>query len=113
MTDLHRTWTADAGLLAAIGAALADQDLDVEVRLPADLAARAVAAWERDDVDDPPGHETAAERVVRGRAAALALLGAAIADRGITEGDEVVVRAHAWSVGSALDAADDPAGSTA
>lgn len=105
-TSRRDLWQADALTLAAVGRAIGDQDLDIVVRLPPALAARAVAAWERDDGGDPVPDETCAARLARGRAAALALLGAAISDRGVTEAGEAVVRVHAWAVGMALDAAD-------
>ena len=51
--------------------------------------------------------ETCEQRLVRHRAGALALIGAALEDRGREDGSEVVVRLAAWFVGDALNAADD------
>ncbi len=105
---LRSAWRQDEALLARIGGALAPQETDVEVRLPHDLADAAVRAWQRtdDDVCDLEA-ETCKQRVVRQRAGALALIGAALEDRGCEDGAEVVVRLAAWSVGDALNAADD------
>ena len=105
---LRSAWRRDEALLARIGGALAPQEAEVEVRLPRDLAEAAVRAWQRTD-DDPIDleTETCEQRVVRHRAAALALIGAALEDRGREDGGEVVVRLAAWFVGDALNAADD------
>jgi hypothetical protein len=105
---LRSVWRQDEALLARIGGALAPQETDVEVRLPRELADAAVRAWQRtdDDASDLDG-ETCEQRVVRQRAGALALIGAALEDRGREDGDEVVVRLAAWFVGDTLNAADD------
>jgi hypothetical protein len=101
-------WLRDGSLLAEIGACLAQQSREIEVRLPRALADSAVAAWRRDDVGDVDGVEESCEqRVVRHRAAALALIGLAIEERGRADGDHVVVNLDAWFIGDALNAADD------
>ena len=101
-------WRRDGVVLAQIGADLARQVTEVEVRLPRSLADQAVAAWQRDDgAPEGPAGESAEERAVRHRAAALALIGLALEDRGQEDGDEVVVRLNAWFVGDALNAADE------
>ena len=100
-------WRRDAEVLAEIGHALQNQALRVEVHLPAALAAHAVAAWERDD-NGPRREETPDARVVRGRAAALALIGLAVRDRGRPDPNNgVQVDLDAWCVGTAIDAADE------
>ena len=106
--DRQKTiWKGDAETLAKIGQSLQGQLLKLQVRLPATLAAEAVAAWERDDLG-VPSDETPDERLVRGRAAALALIGLAVQVCGRSAADEVVqVELDAWFIGNALDAADD------
>lgn len=105
---LHSAWRQDETLLAQIGRALASQETEVEVRLPRDLADAAVRAWERTDSDATGLEtETCEQRVLRQRAGALALIGAALEDRGREDRDEVVVRLAAWFIGDALNAADD------
>jgi hypothetical protein len=49
----------------------------IEVRLPSRLAARAVAAWNRDE-EGPVGPETREQEYIRHLAGDLALLGLAI-----------------------------------
>lgn len=106
--DLRLAWQQDEALLAEIGGALAPQQAEVEVRLPRDLADAAVRAWQRTDDDATDlDAETCEQRVVRHRAGALALIGAALEDRGREDGGDVVVRLAAWFVGDALNAADD------
>lgn len=102
-------WRQDEGVLADIGAVLFDQETAVEVRLPRALADAAVAAWQRDHDDDhlDPGAESCEDRIVRHRAGALALIGAALEDRPRADGDEVIVRLDAWLIGDSLNAADD------
>lgn len=105
---LRSAWRQDEALLARIGGELAPQHTEVEVRLPRDLADAAVRAWQRtDDGDTDLEAETCEQRIVRHRAGVLALIGAALADRGREDGGEVVVRLAAWFVGDALNAADD------
>lgn len=103
-------WQEDAQNLAAIGRAVYDVPMPlVEVWLPAELAERAAAAWRRDD-DGEPRDETPAERRTRQRAGSLALIGAAVDERGRREGDVVVVQLSADLVAAAIDAADDERG---
>lgn len=97
----------EAATLAEVGAALRAADLPpVEVRLPADLARRAVAAWERDDTVPLVDPEPIADRHTRHLAGTLALIGLAIKDRGTTDGDDVVVALPIELAGVAMDAAD-------
>ena len=104
--DVLATWKADESLLAQIGARLSEQPTEIEVRIPRGLADAAVEAWQRDGDSDLTG-EKCEERIVRSRAAALALIGAALEDRGRVDGDDVIVTIDAWFVGDALNAADD------
>ena len=91
-------------MLAEIGDALAEAPVPkVEARLPRDLADKALAAWERDD-EFGPGYETPTEREVRQRAAALALIGLAVQDRGVTGPEAVVVPLDADLVVAAIEA---------
>jgi len=76
----------------------------VSFRLPQALADAAVRAWERDDLDDVP--ETPAQRLARHRAATLALIGVAIKERGVRDGDEIVVPLDAGLIALAMDAAE-------
>lgn len=97
----------EADLLAEIGRCLHAQDLRVRVRLPAPLAAQAVAGWEREDVDELAENETTEQRALRLHAGALALIGLAVKERGTPDGyDGVIVDLDAWQIGNALDAAD-------
>jgi hypothetical protein len=106
--ELRERWRLDAILLGEIGQRLTDVSLpEVTVRLPSALAERAAAAWDRDDSGDPLGPENAIARLRRNRAATLALVGAAVRDRGRREGDEVVVELGADLITQAVDAADD------
>ena len=99
----------DERLLVDIGAVLFDQETAVEVRLPRALADAAVEAWQRDEQDDglDLSDESCEDHIVRHRAGALGLIGAAVEDRGYAEGDDVVVKLDAWFMGDALNAADD------
>jgi hypothetical protein len=101
------TRTREAATLAEVGATLRAASLPpVEVRLPAALAERAVAAWERDDVVPLVDPEPLADRRTRHLAGTLALIGLAIRDRGTPDGDEVVVALPVELAGVAMDAAD-------
>jgi hypothetical protein len=106
-TERQRLYREDARLLTEIGAVLASSDLPtVAVRLPSALARAAVAAWQRDDEGeaDPESYE---QRVVRYRAATVALIGLAVEQRGQAEGDDVVVELSPDLIGNAVAAADE------
>jgi hypothetical protein len=108
MTDEeYLEWSRDGEVLAAIGRAFFPQNLRVAVRLPKQLAERAVAAWERDGSEDQLPAETPEQTAARHRAASLGLIGLTLQQRGIDEGDEVAVELDAWYIGQALDAAHD------
>lgn len=107
--DWHEIYRQEAGQLGEVGLALRGQDIpEVTVRLPMELAERAVASWTRDSEEG--GHEvseTPDERVTRHRAGTLALIGIAIQERGQADGQDVVVPLHPGMIGLAMDAADD------
>jgi hypothetical protein len=106
--ELREQWHRDALLLGAIGHRLAHVSLpEVIVRLPYALAAQAAEAWDRDDGDGPLGPEDAAARLRRHRSGTLALIGAAVRERGRREGDDVVVELGAELIALAVDASDD------
>ena len=106
--DDAAVWRRDEQVLAQIGGVLFGQASEIEVRLPLSLADQAVVAWQRDDQRDAPlEDEPCEERIIRHRAGALALIGAALEDRGRAEDDVVVVPLAAWFIGDALNAADD------
>jgi|SRR5687768_7787829 hypothetical protein len=101
------TRTTEAATLAELGAFLRTATLPpVQVRLPAELAQRAVAAWERDDTVPLVDPEPLADRRTRHLAGTLALIGLAIRERGIPDGDGVVVALPVELAGVAMDAAD-------
>lgn len=97
----------EAATLAEVGAVLRAAALPpVEVRLPADLARRAVSAWERDDTMPLVDPEPLADRRTRHLAGALALIGLAVQEHGTADGDDVVVELPVELAGVAMDAAD-------
>jgi hypothetical protein len=104
--DPYRTWANDADTLAKIGRHLFGQPLRVSVRLPRSLANEALAAWQRDDDDDPLPDETQQQEQARHRAGTLGLIGLSIENGGLIQGDEVVVGLDAWNIGTALDTAE-------
>jgi hypothetical protein len=106
--ELREQWRQDALLLGAIGHQFERVPLPtVTVRLPCELAERAAEAWDRDDGGGELGPEDAGAR--RHRAGALALIGAAVRERGRRDGDEVVVDLGAELIALAVDAGDDVA----
>ena len=105
---LQRLYGEEALALAEIGAMWSRIDLPrVEVRLPRDLAERAVTAWERDDNEGPLEPETHEQRTLRHRAGSLGLIGLAIQERGRWEEDRVVVELDPSEIVLAIDASDD------
>jgi len=73
--------------LAQIGAALSQQPTEVEVRVPRNLADIAIAAWNRHDEGPLDStRESVDQRRTRHRAGSLALIGAALDERGRQEG---------------------------
>ncbi len=105
MQDRYEQWAIDAGSLRELGQHLFYQDLRVELRLPRATADEALAAWQREDDEQEPSGETAEQRMVRDQAASLALIGLAVDETGIGDGDEVIAKVDAWLIGKALSAA--------
>jgi len=103
--EQYTRYQRDAEVLAAIGACVEAQTGRVTVRLPEALAEAAVAAWHRDEPDGP-GTETPEQYAARDRAAELALIGLAVAERGRRQGGEVVVDLDVGSAGAAVRAAE-------
>jgi hypothetical protein len=105
--DQYRLWESDAALLAEIGRTLFVQPTRVTVRLPAALAARALAAWQREGSGDQLPDESAAQRITRRRAATVSLIGLAVENQGLAGDKDVVIGFDAWHIGDAFDAADE------
>lgn len=107
MTDeAHGIRADEAHKLALVGRTLVKVPLpDVEVRLSRELADAAVAAWEREDLED--SLETPEQRTLRHRAGSFALIGLAVQERGRAEEDIVVVPLNAGLIALPVDAADD------
>ncbi len=106
----QKLYREEALLLGRIGAVFESASIPrIEVRLPRDLAEAAVAAWEREDQLWPGSNATESfeQRVVRSRAASLAMIGLAITTRGRWEDDHVTVALDPVFVGNAMEAADD------
>jgi len=114
-------YAQDAAILGEIGQVLFPQDTKLSVRLPRELADRALAAWHRDL--DAPGaapmveqtpeqtpeetpEETPEQRLTRTRAAYLALIGLCIENTAQPSGDDVLCELDACYIGSALEAAE-------
>jgi hypothetical protein len=105
--DPYRLWAADRAVLAEIGARLFAQQQRITVRLPRELAAKASAAWNREESERLPEDKTPEEKLTRYRAGFLALIGLAVSERGLEEGDEIVVDVTAWEIGESLNSAED------
>jgi hypothetical protein len=103
--DSYARYAHDSEVLGRIGKVLFPQDTELPVRLPADLAGLAVAAWQRDE-SGLPEQETPEQRQVRHQAATLALIGLCVEYTGRPDGDEILCDLDAWYIGGALDAAD-------
>jgi hypothetical protein len=100
-------YARDAAVLGEIGRILFPQDTQLSVRLPKDIADQALAAWRRDE----PGaarmvDETPEQRLIRTRAAYLALIGLCVENTGQPSGDEVICELDALYIGGALEAAE-------
>jgi hypothetical protein len=79
----------------------------LKVRLPRNLADQAVAIWQRSASEEEIPPETHEQRAIRNRAASVALIGQAIEETGVADGEDVVFTVDAWFVGDALSAADE------
>jgi len=93
----YALWQADGEVLAEIGRSLFMQDLRITVRLPAGLAAQALASWQREESNAPLAtDESHAQRIVRHRGASLALIGLSIESESSVDGGDVVLDLDAW-----------------
>ena len=97
-------------MLAEIGEALSSQPVRVRVRIPRAIAEKAAMAWERDDWGPTLSEESPEQVLVRERATALALIGLAVREVGVVDGDHVVVEVDAQCIATALDPADEANG---
>lgn len=102
----QRQWSSDSEVLAQIGRRLFEKEPTSTVLIPTDLANAAVAAWERNDTHEQPLRRSPRDEEDRQDAAALALIGLAITERGKAKPGHVSVEVSAWQIGTALDAAD-------
>jgi hypothetical protein len=102
--EQYARYREDRGVLAAIGVGLDGQVGRVRVRLPRALAESAVAAWGREE-RDAVGEETLEEYSLRDDAAELALIGLAVSERGVVDGEQVVVDLDVVEIAAALRAA--------
>lgn len=108
MSEQRWKWFEDAQVLAAIGRALEGQAMPkITVRIPAELAEHARAAWARDDQSDEVDVD-ATERAYRQRAGALALIGHALEQNGVAAVDGVDVELSADLVVSAVESGSAP-----
>jgi hypothetical protein len=109
MTDPgeYQRYRRDAAVLADIGRHLEKRVPLITVRLPRQLAEAAFAAWRRDE-QGTTADETPEQRTLRSNAADLALIGAAVAERGHAEGAEVVVKLDVIQLAAALTAHYEP-----
>jgi hypothetical protein len=106
--DRYERYAQDALVLGRIGAVLFPQDTRLSVRLPKELADLALAAWNREDSDEPVllDQETAAQRAARDYAGYLALIGLCIENTAQPDGDDIICDLDAWYIGGALQAAE-------
>ncbi|MFE2229443.1 hypothetical protein [Streptomyces kronopolitis] len=103
VSDEYVRYRQDAQVLAEVGRQLAGQVSRFRVTLSREAAEAAVAAWERDETG-VVGEETVEEFALRDMAAALALIGAAVTERGVWEDGRVVVDLGVVQLGAALQA---------
>ena len=108
----YARYRGDAEVLALIGAHVAPQVRPITVRIPRTVADAAVAAWNRDELEDLDD-ETPAQAELRDQAATLALIGLAITTRGVPDGDELVLDMEVTDLGAAIRAARNAPESTA
>jgi hypothetical protein len=99
-------WAADAQKLYEVAQELLPQMTLIEVRITRNIADEAVAAWRREEDPGELTNETDEQRSLRDDAATLALIGMAVEESGIEDGDHVRFKLDAWTLGTALNAAD-------
>ncbi len=106
MEKNYEDWAQDADALHELAQQLLPQSPKVQVRLPREVADRAVAAWQRYEDPGTLPRETDEQRSIRNDAGTLALIGQSIEETGIEDGDGVLFKLDAWILGVALEAAD-------
>ncbi|MGY0234650.1 hypothetical protein [Longispora urticae] len=104
----YARYRGDAEVLALIGAHVVEQVGPITVRIPRTVADEAVAAWNRDELEDLDD-ETPAQAELREQAATLALIGLAITTRGVPDGDDLVLDLEVTDLGAAVRAARNAA----
>lgn len=85
---------------------LKERKTSLTVRLPADLAGQALAAWQRDEAGQP-GPESDRQKSARQRAASLALIGLSVEQTGRPDGSGIVCELGASIIRAALEAVDE------
>jgi hypothetical protein len=100
-------WREDEVVLGLIGKEFSKQATRIEVRIPQDLAIKALASWQRDiEPCDPvdANIETPRDQVSRTRSGTLALIGICLESGFVETGDGfVAVEVDAWQIGDAAD----------
>ncbi len=102
----YERYARDGEILAAIGQEVRDADGTGPVTLPLELARAAVAAWLREEPDEPASPESPWQVHVRRQAAALALIGEEIEKRSDLGSDPVSVNLGAGVIQVAIAAAE-------
>ncbi len=102
-------YARDSQVLAAIGRVLRASTTTGPVALPRELAMAAVAAWLRDETEEPDTPaETPWQATLRHRAGTLALIGLAIQQRADLSRDPVSIHIDTQLAQQAIAAADPP-----
>ncbi len=86
-------WRKDESILVEIGKELFEQPTRINARIPQHLAAKALAAWQRNDEHTDAGQsetELPRDRLSRVRAGTLALIGLSIETGPIVQSDGYV-----------------------
>ena len=108
--DQYHRHARDSMVLASNGTKLRGQSTGDPVRIPRDLAVAAVAAWSREELDEPADPESKEQRLVRAHAAALALIGLVILERSDASSDPVLVSLDVDLIAEAVAAGHASAG---
>lgn len=103
--DQYERYARDGEVLAAIGRAIRNAEGTGPVALPLELAQAAVAAWVREEPEEPASPESPGQVHVRRQAAALALIGEEIEKRSDLGSDPVTVQLGAGLIQVAIAAA--------
>jgi hypothetical protein len=108
--DRYGRYASDGTVLAAIGTALRGQPTGGPIRIPRDLADAAVAAWSRDELNEPADPRSEEQKRVRCQAAALPLIGLSIQERSEAGCDAVLVSLDPDLIAEAVAAGQARAG---